>query len=345
MTLTPATFPAALKAATSGSVLELGPGDYGNLLVSGRTFAEPLRIVAADRANPPTFNTVRVKASDGVRLEGITVAFKPTLTTTGSQNVVFVDGSRRVTFAGGKITSGPAINGIPETETKLDASGNVKGWPLGRGFYVQASTDIEISDSEVWGTQRGLLTYKSTSVRFLKNEVHDVRRTFILGDACDLTVEGNYLYGSKPWRWGQTPIGDHGDFIALFLPSGAPPMTNVRVIGNVGQQRPDGVPILGITLSGIRGLEVRGNVLTGTDHQGLLATDVHDASIADNVLTGNAGMILRTGTERIAVSGNVAAYVEDRLKGATGNMVTNPRRIVSDAPLPGSVRLILATNA
>lgn len=336
---TPATLPAVLALAKGGDVVQLAPGAYGDVRVAKVVAAPGVVRLVADPTAPAVFNSLLVRGAEGLRFEGVTVAFAPTMQTRESQNVVSVEGSKRITFTGGRITAGPAINGIDETATVADWSGNVKGWPWGRGFYTQLSQDIEISDSEVWSVQRGLLTYKSTGVRFLRNHVHDVRRTFILGDASDLTIAGNYLYGSRPWRWGQTPIGDHGDCIALY-PSSLGPMARVAITGNVCEQRPGGTAILGFTLASIRGLEVRGNVLRGTDHQGIVATDVIDATVADNVLTGRAGILLRSGSERVAVSGNVAAWYEDRLKGSTGNSLASARVLTADVVLPGGGRLI-----
>jgi len=335
---TPATLPAVLARAVAGDVVRLAPGAYGDVKIV-RVIPAPgvVRVVGEPAA---VLNSLVIRGAEGWTLDGLNVAFAPTAATREHQNVVFVDGARRIAFTRGRITAGVAVNGIPETETRLDATGNVLGWPLGRGLYVQLSSDVEVSDSEVWGVQRGLLTYKSNGVRFLRNHIHDVRRTFILGDANDLTIAGNYLYGSKPWRWGQTPIGDHGDFIALFTPAGMPSMARVSITGNVAEQRPGGTAILGFTLTGVRDLEIRGNVMSGSDHQGIVTTDVVGAVIADNVLTGRAGMILRDPTSKVEVSGNVAAFVEDRLKGSTGNSLASPRVLSGDVVLPGGGRLI-----
>lgn len=146
---------------------------------------------------------------------------------------------------------------------------------------------------------------------------------------------------ASPWRWGQTPIGDHGDFIALFTPAGMPPMARVSITGNVAEQRPGGTAILGFTLTGVRDLEIRGNVMSGSDHQGIVTTDVVGATITDNVLTGRAGILLRDPTSGVTVSGNVAAFVEDRLKGSTGNVIGPQRKIISDRKLAESIRVIV----
>lgn len=332
MTLTPATFPAALTAATSGSVLELGPGNYGVLSLYNRTFAERLTIKAADPANPPVFGSAVVRGANGVNLEGLTFAFQPTMTTVEHQNVVFLDGVKNVTLRGCKVTSGMAVNGIPETSTTPDASGNVLGWPLGRGIYLQLAQNVEVLGCEVWGVQRGVLFYKSSGVTVAENYIHDVRRTFILGDACDLTIRGNRLWGSKPWRWGQTPIGDHGDFIALY-PSNLGPMSNVVIADNVCEQRPDGAAILGFTMASINGLDVRGNVITGSDHQGFMATAVTGLKLYDNRFTGRAQILLRLGTVGARGANNLYAGYADYSKGTGDNQIA-PSGYVAPPPPP-----------
>jgi hypothetical protein len=339
---TPATFLKILAAAVADDVIRLAPGAYGDARITRVIPAPGVVRIVSDPASPAVFNTLRVVGGEGLTFEGVSVAFAPTATTVESQNVVSFEAAKRTTFTGGKITAGMAINGVPETSTTYGAYGNIIGWPLGRGVFLAQSSDVEISDSEIWGVQRGLISYKSAGVRILRNHIHDLRRTFIAGDASDLTIAGNRLTGTKPWRWGETPIGDHGDFIALF-PSALGPMSNVVIADNVAEQTPGGAAILGFTLASIRTLEVRGNLMRGTDHQGIVATDVIGAVISDNLLMGRAGILLRTGTERVVSSGNMAAYYEDRLKGASGNTLAGPRKLVSEMALPGPIRVVIVS--
>lgn len=336
---TPTTLTAVLGKAQAGDAVMLAPGNYGDARLTKVVAVPGVVRLVSDVTAPAVFNTLRTVGAEGLRFEGVSVELVPTLLTRESQNVLSIEGSKRIAFVGGRLTSGMAVNGIDENATIGDWSGNVKGRPLGRGAMVSLSKDVEISATEVWGVQRGLLTYKSENVNLTGNFIHDVRRTFILGDSNNLVISGNYLYGSRPWRWGQTPIGDHGDCIAIF-PSSLGPMTKVSITNNVCEQRAGGTAILGITLASIRQLEVKNNILRGTDHQGLVTTDVLDGVLTDNVLTGRAGILLRVGTERVAVSGNVAAYYEDRLKGLTGNVLSNPRVLALDTVLPGGVRLM-----
>jgi hypothetical protein len=330
--LTSATFPAALTAATAGSVLELGPGAYGNLVIYNRTFPDRLTIKAADPASPPVFNSGLLRSVDGVSLEGLSFAFQPTMTTPENQNVVAIEASKNITLTGCKVSAGMAINGVPETATVGDAFGTVTGWPLGRGVYVQLSSGVTIAGCEVWNVQRGIAFYKAVGLTIEGTYVHDVRRTFILGDACDLTIRGNRLWGSKPWRWGQTPIGDHGDFIALY-PSNLGPMSNVVIADNVCEQRPDGAAILGFTMASINGLDVRGNVISGSDHQGFVATAVTGLKLYDNRFTGRAQILLRLGTVGARGANNLYAGYADYSKGTGDNQIA-PSGYVAPPPPP-----------
>ena len=342
MTLTPATFPAALTAATAGSVLELGPGNYGNLVIYNRTFPDRLTIKAADPEAPPYFNMVLIRGTVGVSLEGVAVAFQPTAMTRENQNIVFLDGCKQVTVSACQISSGMAVNGIPETATVADASGNVLGWPVGRAVYMQLCDGVEISDCTIWNVQRAIAFYKALNVSVLRNIIRNFRRTAILGDCSNLLIEGNELGPSKPWRWGQTPIGDHGDYIALFLPTGRPLMTNVRIVDNITFNVPE-VAILGVTLSGIDGFEVLTNLIEGCDHQGIVITAANGI-VSGNVLPGRGGILIRSPSSEIHVSDNLAAFVEDRLKGSTGNTITAPRKLVSDRRMAGGRRVIQTTT-
>lgn len=64
---------AALRAGAGGQVLALGPGQYGELRFGGRT--APAALVAADPANPPVIGKLRVQGAQGLRLEGLRLAY------------------------------------------------------------------------------------------------------------------------------------------------------------------------------------------------------------------------------------------------------------------------------
>ena len=338
VTATPATFSTVLATAVADDVIRLAAGAYGDARITRVIPAPGVVRIISDPASPAVFNTLRVVGGEGLTFEGVSVSFAPTMTTSESQNVVSLEAAKRITLSGCKITAGMAINGVPETSTMYGAYGNIIGWPLGRGVFLALSSDVEISDSEIWGVQRGLISYKSSGVRILRNHIHDLRRTFIAGDASDLTIAGNRLTGTKPWRWGETPIGDHGDFIALF-PSALGPMSNVVIADNVAEQTPGGAAILGFTMAGINGLEVRGNYLAGTDHQGFVTTNVTGLKLYDNRFTGRAQILLRVGTVGARGANNLFTALTDYTSGGDNQIAPSGYVAPPPPPDPRDVRI------
>jgi hypothetical protein len=303
---TPASLPTALKAAADGDVILLDGGMYGDMTFS-RTFTAGLVIRSAERAAPAIFNQVAFKAAKGVTLDGVVIRYQPTATSTYMTPALSIDAAERITVRNSDISAGPAVNGVDETASALDASGNIKGWPAGRAVQIMGSSDIRLEANRLHHTDRGIVLSKGVRVAIVGNEVDSLRRSAIVGSADDLLIERNYLHGSKPWRWGQTPTGDHAEFMLLFPPSGAR-LKGVIIRGNVTANS-TGIDILGLNGGSVDGLVYEDNVITGTDHQGAVWTDAPGAIIRRNVLLGRAQLMIRAGTTGSQVTDNLAAGI------------------------------------
>jgi hypothetical protein len=303
---TPATLATALKSAADGDVLNLAAGAYGDLIVS-RVFTDPLVIRASDPTRPPVFNKVALNSAKGVTLDGVVIRYEPTASTRAHTPVLAIDNSERIAVLNSDISAGPSINGVAEAAEKQDATGNVLGWPVGRAAQVMSSTDVRLEGNRFHHTDRGIILNKSLRVRILQNEVDSLRRSAIAGNASELDIVGNYFHGSKPWRWGDTPAGDHAEFMLLF-PAPGERMSRVRIAENI-TTNDTGVDILGLNGGSVDGLVYEDNVVTGTDHQAIMWTDAPGAIIRRNVAIGRGQIILRTGMTGAQVIDNLAAGV------------------------------------
>jgi hypothetical protein len=318
-TVTPETMRRALDDARPGDVLRLAPGRYGDLDINNRRFETPIRIVPHDPANPPVFNTITIRQTEGVSLEGVAVLYQPTEASREHSPVIGLENCKRVSFIGGRVASGPSVNGVPEDAPKLDGTGNVQGRPTGR-IRISKCQEVAIERNDISNLGRGIVLADARGVRIVGNNIHDLRRTAVLGAASDLLIEGNRLHDVRPWRWGQTPVGDHADFIALWSPQNGGPYRNIRIINNIMAQQAD-TAILGMWLAGPAGyedVEIRGNVISGTDHQGIVLSDTRRVVVAGNTLYGAAQMLFRPGVTDAEITGNAAAGFTDRNKGETG---------------------------
>jgi Ca2+-binding RTX toxin-like protein len=315
---TAAQLTAALSVAKGGDVIRLASGHYGDVAISGRAFASDVTITSKDPANAATFNSLTVKSSANIDFVGIDVLFKPTMTTVSFTSAVMIDGSKGIEFTDGTVKGGLAINGVAETSTVRDATGNVIGHPAGRGFTVQNSSDVSITQTDLSAFDRGIVLVNSRDVTIAGNDIHHLRRSGIVGAADNLTIEDNQMSSSSPWRWGQTN-GDHADFIALWTDKTA--VSNVVIRNNILEQG-DGLPILGMWLTGtaaapFKNVVIDGNAVLGTDHQGIMLTWVMSGAVTDNTLVKSAGgvkapgVLIREGSTGLDASGNYAAFVQD----------------------------------
>lgn len=237
--------------------------------------------------------------------------------------VLNLEACGRVTFTGGRISGGVAVNGVPEDLPTLDKTGNVTGWPTGR-IVVSKCNDVTIENTEIKSLGRGIVLNEATGLVVRGNDIHGLRRTAILGVGRDVLIEKNRIYDFRPWRFGQTPVGDHADFIAFWVPPKLAPLNRIRVVGNT-LDAGSGTPVLGMWFVDYDDLEVRDNILIGTDHQGIMTTNAKRPVITNNVLNGRALIILREGTVDAVVTDNLTNQVWDKNNGKTNNRIERNR--------------------
>lgn len=335
----------ALQVAKGGDTIQLSGGYYGDFTISAKQFAAEVSIVSASSGSPAVFNTLTVKGSENIRLDGLHVDLTPTATTYSFSSAVHIKDSSGITFANGKIEGGPAVNGVPASASVGDATGNVIGIPTGRGVTVQGSSDVVIEGSNLSQLDRGIVLSSSRDVKILGNEIHDTRQSSIVGGSVnDVVIDGNNLHSIHPWNWGS---GDHADFIALWTDENtqATDSTGIVVTNNIMNQG-DGVAVLGMWLKGKAGLGfsdvvIENNVIMNGNFQGITLGYVSDASVSNNTLIQTSGdnkdapsILLKATTQDIVATGNIAWTVHN-LSTATGsaaNQVSGNTLIQSNDP-------------
>lgn len=330
LNVTPSTFSSALLSAPSGSTIVLGDGYYGDISVRRRVFSSPVVITPAVGA-APEIRSVSVSESDGVLLRGLNIRFTPDRATMDASAVVYVNKSKNVTLSECEVTSGPAVNGVPEAATALDSSGNVLGWPTCHGVTVMSSEDVRIEACELHHLFRGVAAGLSKRVSIVGNEIHHLRKSAIVGGCDDFLIDGNRLHSARPWRYGQTPVGDHGDWIAVW--NGATtPLRNITITNNL-MRTGDGVPMMGGWVQGkaggIENLVYAGNAILGGDHMGFSLSDVRGGRIERNVMiqdligAKDIGISISDGCSNVVARANVVGSISDKANGSTGNTISD----------------------
>ena len=322
----------ALSMAQDGDVISLSAGSYGDVSISGKAFASDVTITSADPAHAAVITSLDIEASSGIHLNNLNVSYAPTTSTMSFSSAVMINGSHGITITGGVMVGGDALNGVAQTATAQDATGNVLGLPTGRGITIQNSANVNVSGTDISHFDRGVILVDATTTTLDGNNIHDLRRTAIAGTGNNLTIENNNLHDAHPWKFGDTAgQGDHADFIALWTDAGqTTAASNIVITGNTMAQGA-GTPILGMWLqgdaAGFTNVTISGNAIETGNNQGIMLSNVTGGAISNNSLIEPTGataapqIILQAGASNIAVSGNLVSSIVDQNSGATGNTV------------------------
>lgn len=322
---TPSTLAALVAKAAPGDVLTLGPGSYGDVRISG---GEGLTIKASSGA---FLRSLILTKSKTIRLEGLTVQLTPRADTVSWSAAVLISGCQDVAMIGGHLIGGPAVAGVAPDAPKTEASGNVIGWPTGKGVDITKSSRVTISGVDVTTFDRGIGMSAVEDVDVRGCSISGLRRTAISGAGVQrVTIEGNRLGAARPWRWSETPVGDHGDYIAFWTDANyqTGPTEGLVIRGNVADQG-DGGAILGMWLQGgalgFKDPLIEGNVFLIGNGQGITLKDCQGGRVLNNTLLQSSGgpkdgpVILYTGATRdVFAAGNIAAAIHDMTTTKTG---------------------------
>jgi len=326
-----------LASAKAGDVISLSAGDYGDVTIKGKNFAQDVTITSADPAHEASFHSLNVQSSSGLDFSGVTVNLVPTASTVSFSAAVKIANSSDITFSGGHVNSGAAITGVAATATKLDGTGNVIGMDTARGVDIEGSSNVTVKGVEIDHLYKGVTIGSSTGVTVSDNNIHDVRTSTIDAAADNnLVIDGNTMSNSHPWNTGN---GDHADFIHIWtdpsLQTGA--SNNIQITNNTMSQG-DGVAPLGIYLDdnahglGFTNVTIQGNVILNGAGQGVRLENTSQAVVDNNTLLQTSGtpknapgIIVADGSHDVDVSGNVTSYASNSLTGvlATANIHDN----------------------
>ena len=342
---TPSTLAALVAKAAPGDVLTLGPGPYGDVRLGGK---EGLTIKAAAGAVLRSLILTKCKA---IRVEGLTIQLTPRADTVTWSAALLISECQDIEVVGGKLTGGLAVTGVAPDAPKTEASGNVIVWPTGKGVDITKSARVTVQGVEVSTFDRGIGMSGVEDVVIEGCTISGLRRTAISGAGVQrVTIEGNRMGAARPWRWSETPVGDHGDYIAFWTDANYQkgPTEGLIIRSNVADQG-DGGTILGMWLQGgalgFKDPLIEDNVFLIGNGQGVTLKDCQGGRVLNNTLLQSSGgpkdgpVILYTGATRdVVASGNITAAIHDMTSTKTGtNTLTGDNLLVqrSDPAKPG----------
>ncbi|TFU05774.1 hypothetical protein EUV02_01735 [Polymorphobacter arshaanensis] len=268
----------ALASATGGETIQLAAGNYGGVYLYQYNFAQKVNIVGG------TFSSIQVVSSNGLNFEGTTVNFVPDATSTSNSQGVRVYLSQNINFNNSTVVGGLSVNGVDPSAASGDATGNVLGYPVGKGVNFENSSFCSITNSDVSVFAKGITITGGHDYLIDNNTIHDLRTTPISGSVTsNLTISNNHTWDSHPWQFGTQ---DHGDRIHVWT-NGTP--ISGLVIANNYLDQGAGDPMLGIYLDdngagmGFTNAVISGNTLIDGTGQGVLLENV-TGTVSNNTL-------------------------------------------------------------
>ena len=338
----------ALQVANAGDVISLASGNYGDVLIKNKLFSGDVTITSQDATSPATLHTLTIYGSSHIHVDDVNVNFVPTATTLSFSTAVAITSSTSITLSDGSVTGGAAINGVDPSATALDSTGNVLGLPTGSGVSIQKSSGVIVDHMDISHLNSGLGMGASDHITITNNDIHDLRRTAIAGGGIsDVTIDSNHLHDSNPWRWGQTPVGDHADFIAFWTDPSATVAANNIVVTNNLMEQGKGTAILGMWFEGQYGnlgftnVTVENNAILNGNLQGITLKGVAGATVDHNTLLASSAdvktapsVMLYANAQDVHITDNITSSIQD-MSGTTG----------PDANVIGTNRIIQTSDA
>ncbi len=305
----------ALAAARPGETVRVPAGDYGDVRIQARNFAEPVT-VCPDEPGRALFRSLTAINCSGLVLEGLAFDWKPTEATRDSENAVSLRACQRVTVRSARVTGFPAVRGIdpatPRTADRPDSM--VLGLPTGRGVYFEGCNDVALEESDVSAFHRGVVAYKTSGLTITGNDIHDLRGSGIVANGVDrVKIAENYMHSARPWSYGGN--GDHADWIAIQPVTGQPVTSAGILIERNLLAQGDGAPIMGVLIGGQPGFEdvvIRDNTILGGHTQALLLGQILSGEVRGNVarrIGGEAkttpGLLTRDNPAKFSIADNI----------------------------------------
>ena len=316
----------ALTTAKAGDTISLAGGNYGDLYIS-KAFSSDVTITSQSASAPAVFSSVNLNGASHIKLDTISVNYVPNSSTYSFSPAVKINNASDITFVHSTVTGGNAVNGVAQTATTLDSTGNVLGLPTGYGVLVTGSNGVKVDGVEVSNFYKGIVLNASDNVTISHNDVHDTRTTGIVaGGGNNITIDSNHIHDINPWNWG---AGDHADFLAMWTNAGQTSASNNITISNNLMEQGKGTAVLGMWMQGgavgYTNVSITGNAILNGNFQGITLWDVHGASVDHNTLLQTSGsdwksapgILLSGGTQNISTHDNTTGSYNDQ-SGATG---------------------------
>jgi parallel beta-helix repeat protein len=264
----PSELAAALKSSRAGDVIDLAPGDYGDVTLRRIDVGGVVTIASRDTAAMAKLSTLNVEGSKGIKLRNLEVS----------------------------ASGSPAVQISNSTDVKLDGM-NIHG-PLiegsigkGTGVLIRNSSNVDVLNSDFHNLGNALAHLNSDHLKISRNQFHDIRVDGIHGGG-----SSNVEITSNVFRNFFRSAKEHPDAIQFWTTNTKESAHDIKVADNM-ILRDGGAPMQGIFITDqskgrlpYRNVEITGNVVIGAMYHGISLYQAENAVVSGNTVSGYQDM-------------------------------------------------------
>lgn len=282
----------ALKAVVAGDKILLAAGDYGSVAIKNLQFDTDITISSRDPSAQAIISKLDVTGSKGITFTDLEFS---TVGSTKMGGLFSVVESSKITFDDVYVHG--SMNGNPQDDVD--------------GIGVLRSKDIKIINSEFEQLRNAISHRDNDGLIVSGNHIHDIRLDGVRGSgSSNVVISKNYI--SDFYR----ADGDHADAIQFYTGNTIYAAKNITITDNI-IDRGDGMKMQGIFIRDenlklpYENITITGNVLIGTNTNGIAVTTTKNLEISGNTIVsplGEKSWIRVWEAESVTVTNN---YVRD----------------------------------
>ena len=287
---------AAFASVKDGDRIELAAGNYGNITLSGRSFAAGVTLTSANGSSPAVLESLKISKVSGLTVADLEVDGTQ-LGPNGSRVIrVEVINSQDLTLTGLKVegyipTAAEGVNPQATTTGRMDM---IAGYGYDSGLRLRNSDNITVTNSDFSDLKTAVGLINATHLDFNGLEIHDVREGFNMNDVRDVTIEQSHFYAFKPWMSVIKANSDHPDMIQFWGDYSSFGVHDLTIRDNLFQQTDSYAPtqtIFGsVRNSGVTATNfvIEDNIIVNSHLNAIALYGVDGAVISGNLLLPNS---------------------------------------------------------
>ena len=187
-------FNSAIKNATGGDTIVMAAGNYGNITISGRSFASPVTIVSASSTSQAHMDRLAIDGVTNLVVKRVDIGSAP-ISGEVARYVAQVTHSRNITLDTVHIHG--KIDGNPTNDRS--------------GLAVRWSDTVKVINSDFEDLLRGAWAQRSKNVQFIGNSFEHIRMDGLAASA----VNNILIDGNKFTNFHRLSV-DHSDAIQFW---------------------------------------------------------------------------------------------------------------------------------